>query len=571
MTFTASSVWMVRNGGSDANNGGGFDRGVSGMASDGSATSATGSAPVFSSSSYNFVAGDVGHWVYIKSGTNWIPGWYLIASVAANAATLTAGIGTVTMNAGGLNPTTGCATTASPSSATWSVDYSRKDASQVTYTDLVINAGTNTNATSAANPLKVNQIGNVWNITSGTGFTVQRATLVSISGVTGTFDRSLGTLGSTGGNGRMGGAFASPGMAASVWRPSNWIYIKYNATAYSTSSTSSSVSGGYIATSSTVTSAAVPWEILGFDVTPGDATANRPTFKHGTSTSGPLVDIGDLMLIFNMIFDGNVGSFNARGVLFTEGVSLVIRHCKFTSFGNNAMHLVGDLGSTTNAIDCEFTACATAAAVDTGDNSSDYSFYACVFHDNTIQGVVLNGAKGGAVFTSCIFDTNKSGSSFSGLEVAAASGNVTLLALNCVFYNSGASGISLSAGACSAVIINCIFETNGAYGVNVTTSRSVTLICNAFYNNSSGQYPANSVSALNLVGNVTATASTFTDAANGDFTLNSTVGGGPLCKAVGDPTTFLPIGAPTSNYLDLGAAQVVSTFLATKLANAYGA
>jgi predicted transcriptional regulator len=34
-----------------------------------------------STASYNFVAGDVGAWVYIASGTNWTPGWYKIARI----------------------------------------------------------------------------------------------------------------------------------------------------------------------------------------------------------------------------------------------------------------------------------------------------------------------------------------------------------------------------------------------------------------------------------------------------------------------------------------------------------
>jgi hypothetical protein len=40
------------------------------MATDFAATSATGTAPVVTSASYTFIARDVGHWVYVKSGTN---------------------------------------------------------------------------------------------------------------------------------------------------------------------------------------------------------------------------------------------------------------------------------------------------------------------------------------------------------------------------------------------------------------------------------------------------------------------------------------------------------------------
>src|SRR5690349_16220768 len=106
------------------------------MNTDGAATSATGTAPVFSSASYNFVAGDVGAWVYIASGTNWTPGWYQIASVASNTATLEATAGVAYLAY--ITPTTanGCATTTSPTGATWTIDYSQQNAAQCTYTDL---------------------------------------------------------------------------------------------------------------------------------------------------------------------------------------------------------------------------------------------------------------------------------------------------------------------------------------------------------------------------------------------------------------------------------------------------
>ncbi len=92
--LSGNTIWDIRTTGSDTANGGAFDPAqTAGMFTDGAATSATGNSPVFTSASYNFVAGDVGAWVYIASGTNWTPGWYQIASVASNAATLSAAIG----------------------------------------------------------------------------------------------------------------------------------------------------------------------------------------------------------------------------------------------------------------------------------------------------------------------------------------------------------------------------------------------------------------------------------------------------------------------------------------------
>ena len=214
MALSGAIIYEIESGGSNSN-AGGFDPSQhANMATDGAATSATSSSPVFTSASYNFVSGDVGAWLFIYSGTNWIPGWYQIASVASNAATLTATTGT-TVNYNGYiaqpsqGTVTGCATTASPTGATWTVDYSQQTSAQIAYTDIVIDATTNTKATSSAHPFTVNMIGNMISIASGTGFTVQPVVLQSISAGVATFDKALGTTSSTGGHGSLGGAFAT--------------------------------------------------------------------------------------------------------------------------------------------------------------------------------------------------------------------------------------------------------------------------------------------------------------------------------------------------------------------------
>jgi len=81
--------------------------------------------------------------------------------------------------------------------------------SPVTYTDLVIDAADNTKISSAGErAFTATDAGNVINITSGTGWTVQRAIINSVAGGVATMDRAMGTVGSTGGNGRLGGALA---------------------------------------------------------------------------------------------------------------------------------------------------------------------------------------------------------------------------------------------------------------------------------------------------------------------------------------------------------------------------
>lgn len=164
-----------------------------GFSTNGAATVANTASPIFTSATYTFTAGDVGAYVYIKSGTNWTPRSYLIASVAGGAATLVGA----------------CASVASPTSATWGVDYSAFTTPRYTFTDLLIDAVTNTKFTSAAFPVGPNFIGNTLTVTGGVGFSVQQVVVMSFSGVIATCDKVLGTLGSTGA-GTLGVAATAP-------------------------------------------------------------------------------------------------------------------------------------------------------------------------------------------------------------------------------------------------------------------------------------------------------------------------------------------------------------------------
>lgn len=194
-------------------NGGGFNPNNANFLTDGAATSATGNSPVFTSASYNFVAGDVGAWIYIKSGTNWTSGYYQIASVAANAATLSAAIGQAVAPDGNnifkANTVAGVATTASPTAATWGIDYSQQNSTSDTNTDLATANGTTNpcQVTSTGFPFGVQDVGNLIHINSGTNWTAGWYEIVSVSSVTATLDKACASLAAaTGGTYHVGGA-----------------------------------------------------------------------------------------------------------------------------------------------------------------------------------------------------------------------------------------------------------------------------------------------------------------------------------------------------------------------------
>ncbi len=534
MAFGATSLWEVQTGGSDAN-AGGFDPGNASMATDGAATSATGSAPVFTSASYNFAATDVGHWVYIKSGTNWTAGWYQITAVGSNAATLSAAAGAGVLVAGNMpyGPTTaaGCATTASPTSATWSVDYSQST-SPYSYADMVIGV-TTTQFTSVLKPVGKNLVGNVINVTSGTGFTVQRVQVSSTSTTTATCDKSLGTTGSTLGVGTLGGPLLTPGQAGALQATvlGNSICIKSGT--YSITSASTNVAGGCLslgAGSSTVRAF-----LQGYGTLRGD-NGTKPLLQASSISTFTLVASTTQSHVENISVDGAASTASSGIVNAGRGS---ITRCKAAN-----CKTVGISGLT--AILCETTGCSTGTATFTITAG-----LFCVAHDNTTTGFSQ-----AAFCVGCVAANNTTGTS----DGFILNGTQNANAINCMAYGNARNGFNHVSDTSEAVTyVNCYAENNGVYGFDESTgvaSNHWYINCGG-YNNTSGPFGPN-VTANRKVNFATLTSTAFVNAAGNNFALNGVATGGTLLRAAGIPsgsTTWALPGLSTVAYPDIGAAQ----------------
>jgi hypothetical protein len=530
MAFSAPIV-EIRTTGNDAN-GGGFDTGATGFPTDGAATSATGSAPVFTSASYNFVAGDVGAWIFIKSGTNWTPGWYKIASVAANAATLDANTGHVPLyNANtdpgkiiGLSTVAGCATVASPTSATWGIDYSQQDSPQITFADLVIDGTTNTKFTSAAFPVGKNFIGNVINVTSGSGFTVQRVYVLSTSGTVATCDKSLGTLGSTGGAGKMGGALLSPGLAGVINVANGAAWVQSGA--YSITSATINVAGGTPQIGSAI-------RLEGYQTYRTDMGTAPVLTASGISTA-TIIDLRTTTSHFFRNFTVDGASLTAiKGIssaaMWNE--KILAKNCT-----NNGFLISVNEG---RAFNCAVTGCSTQPAW--ADNGVSTKFINCLAYGNSVAG--FTGSNQGT-YIGCIAYAN-SGASSDGFQDPAADSTY----INCVSYGNGRHGFFVSVSGGSENYLNCVAEGNAGWGFSQNTGTSAdraTYQYCATYNNTSGGIDT-AVGANVKEHNITGSASFFTNAAAGDFSPAST---SPL-KAAGFPGAFL--NGLSTGYMDIGA------------------
>lgn len=535
MALGAGTIWEVEVLGSDTLNGGAFDPGqTAGMFTDGAATVANTSAPVFTSASYNFVAGDVGAWLYLSSGSTGATvagGWYPIASVAANAATLNGTIGQGVLKTS-LVPTTvvGCANGASPTAITWTIDYSQQAAAQFAYTDLA-SAGTGLTVSSAAKPFAKQQVGNSLVITGGTNFNTGRYVIASVAASVATVVGSTNITTGAGatGTGGLGGAFLSPALPAGLKIANNTIFIKTGT--YLITSASTNVAGGCL--SDATNGACRTWE--GYGSVRGDL-GTPPILQASGISSATLFTIANSgtngSLIRNLVVDGNSLSTitGVNGLHRATLYKVTVKNCPTVGITGNA---------TTAYAFCLVTGCGGGWST----TGATY-FFCCEANANT--GIGFNASFG--QYNYCL-STNNTGASSDGFSVG-----VETVISHCVAYGNGRDGFRI-AGLESGALFNLIAESNTGFGFGGAGAAKpgFMLVNCAGFSNTGGNIDTTNLGVSQ--GFVTGSASFFTNAAGGNFALNTTAGGGALARAAGLPGVY-PRGL-TTGFVDLGAAQHV--------------
>lgn len=193
------------------------------------------------------------------------------------------------------------------------------------------------------------------------------------------------------------------------------------------------------------------------------------------------------------------------------------------------------------------------------NNSGNTSCLNCHIHDNTVgiaTGHYALGLKNLRI-ERCRVESNGIGIT---IDVSTVE-SVTLTLVKCdVSLNTG-DGIHSSLAATKSFNLcleNNIIYNNGGYGVNLTAAPDYVLNRNNAYGSNTSGARNNLTSGTN---DVTLTADPYTDGAGGDFTLNSTAGGGAACRAAGSPAN-VDIGSfqhtaatPTTPVLDLGGMR----------------
>lgn len=324
----------------------------------------------------------------------------------------------ISTNGGGFDPTSG----------TPGTDYSQQASPQITFTDLVIDPTTNTNCTSVANPFTSAHVGNVVNITGGTGFTVQRVQIMSVSAGIATMDKSLGTLSSVSGAGKLGGALAAMGNVGAIMIAGNRMWVK--AGTYSLGATDT------VSSSGTSTS---PILITGYTTTRsghGDAYLGR-------TNSGVLITT-------NMPTYAYQATFRYNGT----GNFIIIESINFT--GNVSNYLVTNDGTDTTITNCTIAQSSTNAAA-SGlfiDSNRDWAFNCDIICSGTTggnSGYGVNMAGTGCILDSCRISLATSNT----FAVAVSFGSVNTIFGNQIFATNGAGiGVTPFSTSSSAHIRN---------------------------------------------------------------------------------------------------------------------
>ncbi|MEI8016866.1 MAG: right-handed parallel beta-helix repeat-containing protein [Schlesneria sp.] len=537
MAQSANVIWEVQTGGSDSN-GGGFDPSTT-LTADLTATTANTSGPVVSSASYTFVAGDVGAWLFIQSGTNWLPGWYKIASVSSGAATLQASIGAAVPYVGGspsqiANTVSGCASVASPTSGVWTIDYSQRSTANA-LTSLTTSGAVSVVSTTSATKA---MIGNSIRITGGTNFTTGVYTITAATaGTSITLDRTCSTAAAASGTANVGGAFVTLGQLEIVAAVGQMAYVK--------SGTYSITSAITLATLSTYYSG---FTVQGYQTTRGDNTGTRPILTTSTNSIALYVGGGNQhkRMWRNIKFTSTAATkgFGYDAALGNSG-NVSYDNCVFDGFASairadDVTNYAGSVGLES----CVVTNCTTLAAV----RICGGSITNCQIFNNSCDAVSTGDFGFGVLNISDNIIYNNTGSGF---RLLATGSNVEVFISNNAFYSNTIHGINFTACDTCGVIENNIFENNTTSGIScgISSNRCCTMRYNSFYNNGTNYGTGTSPG----IGDNVLGSSAFNNASGGDFSLGT---GGASLKNAGWPQT---VGTTSTNFnRSIGPCETVS-------------
>lgn len=432
-------------------------------------------SPVISSASYNFVAGDVGAWIYILSGTNWYANrFYKIASVASNKATLMAAAGealtlNTTTNLLTANSDVGVASVGTPTGGTFGVDYSQGTAAILTNTDGT--ASGTTTFTSALSTFTNVMVGNFLHITASTGLTVGWYEIVQFTDATNVvLDRTPGTGSAT--TFYVGGALSLNSTLDDDFfeqiMGGNTTWFKYSATAY--------ICGEAVSVVQTNGTGTAHNKVYGYKTLRGDnpAAANRPAINAGALG---FVFVNFWTFKHLIIYGTTTVNFSVQGTdCWTE-------NCKLSNTSTTASRTAASVGAG-NTFKNNEVICQNGNGVGSATPTST-RFWGNYIHDCAV-GVAMTSATSAVVAFNLFENCKTAGVTMSNTIVRHGIYNNT-------FYGAETTpvgiGVQTSGVTATALAINNNIFYGLATGIEIATVQQDSVVenYNTFFNNTTNR------------------------------------------------------------------------------------
>ncbi len=396
-----------------------------------------------------------------------------------------------------------------------SVDYSQQDAAQLNLTNLATN-GAGTGLSSVTGGFTAAMVGNIINITAGTGFTPGWYEITAYADTNNvTIDRSAGASASSG-TGYIGGARAVPTDAFfEQLTAGNIVYFKIGTYTLTEN----------IITASTVGTAADPVVVEGYNSARGDNPTgdNRPTIVASTYDWRFVGSGNNTYMTFRNLI---VTSINSNGAFYLYAYATV-ENCKAIQSSASAYNAFYIASGFVKIINSE--------AVSTNGNAIDARGYSeiigCYIHDSSV-GIYTYGSV--ILILHNIIDTCTTG------IYGGDTNYFNKAVMNNTIYNC-TTGISVTVAERGWLVANNIID-------SCTTGASWSSeVKNSWWDYNNWHNNGTDVSNVTKGDNALALDPQFTDAANGDFSIGTNL------KAQG----FLGVfpGSLSTGYLDVGAAQ----------------
>jgi hypothetical protein len=305
----------------------------------------------------------------------------------------------------------------------------------------------------------------------------------------------------TTGDGSEGNPYATPGKGATVLADGDILYVKSGTY---TLSTSTPGAGGPV-----VVASGIQARIEGYETTIGDLGA-KPVIDAGAITSITVVTLNsayaDGQTCRNLTVDGQ-GNSSVVGFSATAGYCGTFALCRAIECKTG---FSGTLRAE-SAYGCVAVSCGTGFL-----NIAAINCHATLCTGNGFD----NSSRSGVLMAANSIASGAGGAGFK----AGYGCNL----IGCVAYDSTGIGFDLSTGAGADVCCNCLAISNGTYGFTGHASAESVLIGCYAYGNTSGA----NTGVFSLLDLTDLTADPFVDAANGDFNINDTAGGGAVLRAL---------------------------------------